>query len=159
MIFVAVGTQKFQFNRLLEEIDSLIGCAAINEEVFAQIGYSDYTPYNYEYRNFLSKKDFASCVAECDLLITHSGVATIMMGLKYNKPIIVVPRLAKFGEHVDDHQLEIATIFNEKNLVCCCNENNKLLEIIKEAKIEKFDKYESSTEHIILIIRNFLEGC
>ena len=46
MIFITVGSQKFQFNRLLEQIDLLIENKIIKEEVFAQIGSSDYIPKN-----------------------------------------------------------------------------------------------------------------
>ena len=55
MIFVTLGSQKFQFNRLLIEIDRLIEEKKITEEVFAQIGYSDYKPRNYEYKEFLER--------------------------------------------------------------------------------------------------------
>ena len=44
MIFVTLGSQKFQFNRLLIEIDRLIEEKYITDKVFAQIGYSDYKP-------------------------------------------------------------------------------------------------------------------
>ena len=48
MIFITLGSQKFQFNRLLIEVDKLIVDGKITEEVFAQIGYSDYKPQNYK---------------------------------------------------------------------------------------------------------------
>ena len=49
MIFVTTGSQKFQFNRLLQKIDRLIEEGVIQEEVFAQVGESDYRPAHYEY--------------------------------------------------------------------------------------------------------------
>ena len=76
MVFVAVGTQKFPFNRLLKAVDELIEQGRLEEEVFAQVGHSDYVPRNYAYKDFLSKEEFQSCIERCDLLITHSGVAT-----------------------------------------------------------------------------------
>ena len=86
MIFVAVGTQKFPFNRLLKGIDDLIEQGRLEGDIFAQIGHSDYVPRNYKYKDFLSKDDFASCISNCDVLITHSGVATIITGMKLGKP-------------------------------------------------------------------------
>ena len=44
MIFVTTGSQKFQFNRLLQKIDLLIEEGMISVVVFAQIGVSDYQP-------------------------------------------------------------------------------------------------------------------
>lgn len=49
MIFITLGSQKFQFNRLLKAVDELVAAGKIKDEVFAQIGYSDYKPMNYKY--------------------------------------------------------------------------------------------------------------
>lgn len=58
MIFVTLGSQKFQFNRMLVEIDRLIDEGKIIDEVFAQIGASDYKPKNFEYKDFLTQDEF-----------------------------------------------------------------------------------------------------
>lgn len=156
MIFVAVGTQKFQFNRLLSALDELKKDQLLQEEIFAQIGHSDYLPQNYRYKDFLSKDEFDDYVKKCDLLITHSGVATIMAGLKYNKPVMVVPRLAKFGEHVDDHQVQIAESFSEQNFVMMCGENDDLAKKIHQVKNYIFKKYDSRRSLMIYTIREFI---
>lgn len=158
MIFVAVGTQKFQFNRLLHLIDNLIASEIIKEEIFAQIGNSDYEPQNYKYKNFLNKDEFENNVKQCDVLITHSGVATIITGLKYEKKIIVVPRLAKFGEHVDNHQVQIAQSFSFQNLVIACDENDNLADLIEEAKRHQFSKYVSQRELMVTTIRDYIKN-
>ena len=157
MIFVAVGTQKFQFNRLLKAVDDLVEQGCLEGEVFAQIGHSDYVPRNYAYKDFISKDDFQACINRCDLLITHSGVATIIAGLKQGKPVVVVPRLAKFGEHVDDHQFQIAESFSTKNLLLMCKEQDNLADIVQEAKNHIFAEYVSQREKMIGTIREYLE--
>ena len=53
MIFITLGSQKFQFDRLLKEVDRLIADGVIQEKVFAQIGASEYLPQNYTYERFL----------------------------------------------------------------------------------------------------------
>lgn len=158
MIFVAVGTQKFQFNRLLESIDDLIENKMITEEVYAQIGHSDYVPQNYKYTNFLSKDEFELYINKCNILITHSGVGTIISGIKCKKPVIVMPRLAKYGEHVDDHQVQIANSFEEKNYVLCVGEKKKLQDMIQEAYNHKFDQYISQRENVLRTIRTFIDS-
>ena len=50
MIFLTLGSQKFQFNRLLQAVDELIEKGIIVDETFAQIGYSDYQPKHFEYK-------------------------------------------------------------------------------------------------------------
>lgn len=156
MIFVAVGTQKFQFNRLLSTLDEMIDNGMIKEDVFAQTGHSDYQPQHYAFKDFLNKDEFENYVKQCDLLITHSGVATIIAGLKCNKPVIVVPRLAKFGEHVDDHQVQIAESFSEQNFVMMCSENDDLSETVKQAKEHTFSKYVSQRALMVKTIRDYL---
>ena len=156
MIFVAVGTQKFPFDRLLKGIDDLIEQGQLEADVFAQIGHTDYVPKNYQYQNFLSKDDFQSYISNCDLLITHSGVATIITGMKLEKPVVVVPRFASYGEHVDDHQLQIAESFSDKNLVLMCKDVEELAETVQEARTHVFAKYVSQKEQIVNTLREYL---
>lgn len=157
MIFVALGTQKFQFNRLLQMVDQLIGEGKIDEPVFAQVGNSDYEPKNYKYASFLDKSEFEEKIRNCDVLITHSGVATIIAGLKNSKKVIVVPRLSKYGEHVDNHQVQIAQSFSKQNYVMMYEESNELELLIKEAKAHEFAKYISQRQQMIKTIRDYLD--
>lgn len=54
-IFITLGSQKFQFNRLLKAVDELCEKGTVDaEDVFAQIGYSDYLPKNFSYASFAS---------------------------------------------------------------------------------------------------------
>jgi len=157
MIFVAVGTQKFQLNRLLKAVDELVEQGVLKEEVFAQVGHSDYQPRNYAYKDFLSRDDFQSCISRCDLLITHSGVATIIAGLKLGKRVVVVPRLAEFGEHVDDHQIQIAKSFSEQNLLLMCEDLKHLAETAARARTHSFARYVSQRERVATTIREYLK--
>lgn len=159
MIFISLGTQKFQFNRLLKYIDEKIKSQEISEEVFAQIGYSTYIPQNYRYKEFLDKKEIESIIEESDLLITHAGVGTIIAAMKHEKPIIVVPRLSRFEEHVDDHQLQIAEAFSSKNIIISNGEKMEdLIDNINKAKQFKFEKYISSNKKIQSIIEKFIKS-
>lgn len=158
MIFVAVGTQKFQLNRLLRQLDELIEAGRINEPVFAQTGHSDYQPVHYEHTDFLNKEAFDEYISKCDVLITHSGVGTIIAGLKRKKPVIVYPRLAKYQEHVDDHQLQIAESFSEQNLVLLYEENSSLEQLIEEARTHSFAVYHSQRTNVVSTVRSYLNS-
>lgn len=156
MIFVAVGTQKFQLNRLLKELDTLVESGMLHEPVFAQIGHCDYIPKHYPSAPFLTKDQFDQKIDECSLLITHSGVGTILSGISRNKPVIVYPRLAKFAEHVDDHQLQIAQSFSQKHYVLVCTEQDNLLDMIEASRNYSFAKYVSNRSHVVQTIQQFL---
>ena len=157
MIFVVLGTQKFQCNRLLEKMDQLISEEIIKDKVFAQKGNSDYIPKNYEYIDFVEKAQFEDLMEQCDVLVTHSGVGTILSGKNHGKPVIVFPRLKKYGEHVDDHQLDIARAFGKKNLVFMCGENDDLGELIEKARKHPFDKYVSQRTRMIQLIEDYIK--
>lgn len=85
MIFITLGSQKFQFNRLLKAVDELVERGAIKEEVFAQIGYSDYKPVNYSYKQFLNRDEFAAQEGKSDIVITHGGTGAIIGAVKRGK--------------------------------------------------------------------------
>lgn len=157
MIFIAVGTQKFPLDRLLSKFDDLIEKKLITDEIFAQIGHCNYIPKYYQYQKFLNKEAFDKKIQNCDVLVTHSGVGTIISGLNNNKPIIVFPRLSKYGEHVDDHQLQIAESFSNLNYILLCNENDNLLELLNKSKSHKFNKYISQRNKVISTIQNYLD--
>lgn len=118
MIFITLGSQKFQFNRLLKAVDELVAAGKIKDEVFAQIGYSDYKPTNYKYEQFLDREKFSQIMDKAEIVITHGGTGAIIGAVKKGKKVIAVPRLARYGEHVDDHQLQLVGQFKELNLIC-----------------------------------------
>ena len=157
MILVTVGSQKFQFNRLLQEIDKLIEEKVIKEKVFAQIGVSDYIPKNYEYKDFLTQDEFNKKIDECDTLITHAGTGVIVNALKKEKKVIAVPRLAKYGEHVDDHQIQLIDEFKELNFIEPAYEVSDIKECLKNINKKKYNKYVSNTDKIIESIEEFIK--
>jgi UDP-N-acetylglucosamine transferase subunit ALG13 len=156
LIFIILGSQKFQFNRLLKEVDVLIEEGVISEEVFAQSGYSDYIPKNYKYDKFLDRESFNSIIDKSNIVITHGGTGAIVNSVKKKKKVIGVPRLAKYGEHVDNHQLEIIEMFKEANLIYGINQCEELKKALEEIKIKDFSEYKSNTENIIACIEEFI---
>ena len=119
-IFITLGSQKFQFNRLLKAVDELCEKGTVDaEDVFAQIGYSDYLPKNFSYKKFLDRDEFSNEMEKANIVITHGGTGAIIGAVKKGKKVIAVPRLAKYGEHVDDHQLQLIKQFDDLNLIWC----------------------------------------
>lgn len=157
MIFVTVGSQKFQFNRLLKKIDELIEKNVINEKVFAQTGVSDYIPKNYEYRDYLTQEEFNKIIEKADLVITHAGTGVIVNSIKKEKKVIGVPRLSKYNEHVDNHQVQLLEQFENLGFIEACMDEKKLGEYIKKTKKTKYNKYESNNKSFIDDIEKYIE--
>ena len=105
MIFVTVGTHEQPFNRLVKAIDELKLKGEITESVFIQTGYSTYIPKACEYKKFISMNQMDNYMQQADVIITHGGPSSFIMALQHNKIPIVVPRLSKYAEHINDHQL------------------------------------------------------
>ena len=156
MIFVTVGSQKFQFNRLLEAVDKLVEKQTIKDEVFAQIGYCSYNPQNYAFKPFLNRDEFAELTSRADIVITHGGTGAIIGAVKKGKKVIAVPRLAKYGEHVDDHQLQLIEQFKELDLIYAC-EDGDLEKAIDVVNHTTYKEYKSNTQTIINSIEDFIE--
>lgn len=114
MIFVTVGTHEQQFNRLIEEIDKLIGSGDIKEEVIIQSGFSTYSARNCRFEKLIPYSQMIKNIEEARIVITHGGPATFIMPLQIGKIPVVVPRMKKFGEHVNNHQLEFAKMVSSR---------------------------------------------
>ncbi|MDB4925330.1 glycosyltransferase [Mucilaginibacter sp.] len=103
MIFVTAGTQ-LPFDRLIKTIDNI--AAEFPSTCFVvQALHSNYKAKNINVLDFISPSDFAKYIDDAQLIISHAGMGTIISALVKKKPIIVMPRLAKFKEHRNEHQL------------------------------------------------------
>lgn len=158
MVFVTLGSQKFQFNRLLEKIDELVLKGIITDEVFAQSGYSDYQPANYKYKQFLNRDEFVEMEAKADIVITHGGTGAIIGAVKLKKKVIAVPRLAKYGEHVDDHQIQLIKQFDDMGIIEACYEIDKIDTAFIRVQSFSYEAYKSNTDTIISSIEQYINS-
>lgn len=158
MVFVTVGSQRFQFDRLLEAVDGLVERGVITEDVFAQTGWSTYEPQHYKHEKFIDRDEFARCIDACNTLITHGGTGVIVTAIKAGKRVVAVPRLAAFGEHVDDHQLQILEEFREAGHIQVASDAKELEQAYVAAQTEEVQEYESNTEMFIADLDAYLAG-
>jgi beta-1,4-N-acetylglucosaminyltransferase len=137
MIFVTVGNDFRNFNRLLKKIDEI--AHHIPSEIVIQRGYSDHQPKNINYFEFVPMDRAIKYIQESELVVSHAGIGTIFLCKKYGIPLIIVPRRKKFGEHMNDHQLEIAKALErrEDKNIYVVNEEDRLEEIVLKVLKEK----------------------
>ncbi|CYU55363.1 TPA: multidrug MFS transporter [Streptococcus suis] len=114
MIFVTVGTHEQPFNRLIEEVDRLKKEGIITDDVFIQTGFSTYEPQWCDWKGIISYSNMEDYMTNADIIVTHGGPATFMGAIANGKKPIVVPRQEKFGEHVNDHQVEFAEVVKNR---------------------------------------------
>jgi UDP-N-acetylglucosamine transferase subunit ALG13 len=123
MIFLTVGTQ-FPFDRLVKSVDLAFDKGLVDEDIIAQIGESLYKPRNFRTVASLDKDIFDKRLKEASSIISHAGIGTITMALENKKPLLVMPRLAKYGEVVNDHQAAIAKRFSELGYILAAYDSN-----------------------------------
>ncbi|MBN2056731.1 multidrug MFS transporter [bacterium] len=130
MMFVTVGTHEASFERLLKTVDILRERRDIKDPVFIQTGHTAYTPVHCGYRMFLPFSVMNSLFQRARVVVTHGGDC-VMLVLKHGKVPIVVPRLKRYGEHLDDHQLEFTRHMSELGLVMPCIEMEDLPDALR----------------------------
>ncbi|MCR4902029.1 MAG: glycosyl transferase [Butyrivibrio sp.] len=157
MIFVTVGTQKFQMNRLMKQVEEL-AVERPNERIVVQYGHSTYVPKNCECYQFMDRPQFEECIDKCDILLTHGGVGTIMAGLRHGKQVIVVPRLRQYGEHVDDHQIEAAQALKHHNCLAICMNIEFLTYMVEHISSYVFSKYEEPEKKVEDLVLECIES-
>jgi UDP-N-acetylglucosamine transferase subunit ALG13 len=117
MIFVVLGTWEMPFTRPLVEIDDAIRTGLISEPVIVQSGKTEFESRNMELVPFFGKEELEQMYERAALVICQAGVGSIMLGLRKQKKVISIARLAEFDEHIDDHQLEILNVFAQTGAV------------------------------------------
>ena len=159
MILVTLGTQDKKFTRLLEAIQKLIDKKVIKEKVVVQAGCSnDFKSKEMEIFDLIPMDEFDKLISECDILITHGGVGSIITGLKNNKKVIAAARLKKYGEHTNDHQLQIIENFAKEGYILSLNKFDELESILKNIKKFKPKAYKSNTSKFIKIIEKEIDN-
>jgi len=115
MILTTVGTHNVGFNRLVTAVDQL--AATWDEEFIIQRGSSSYEPQNATHFQWASSEHMEQLTADARVLVTHAAAGAIILGLQKQTALIVVPRMHKYGEHMDDHQQQLANALSAQGRV------------------------------------------
>lgn len=154
MILVTLGTQLQPFTRLLDAINAI---DTHNEEIIVQAGCTKYEGKKMQIFDFVSYEKMDELVNRARVIITHGGTGSIVDPLKKGKVIIGCARLKKYGEHVDDHQTELISIFTEEGHILEYKDGDNLEEILEKAKSFKPKKYISNTPNFIKLLKDEID--
>ena len=157
MIFLTVGTQ-FPFDRLVKAVDDVTSEDGFEEEIFAQIGQSSYLPHNFRFTRYIGKEQFDEFMKTASGVISHAGMGTMTMALECEKPILVMPRLKKYGEVVNDHQVAIAKRFEKLGHILVAYDVEDLPDRMRKLKNFVPRKRKASPHTVANRIRRFLNS-
>ena len=124
MIFVTLGTQAYPFDRLLRGLEGL------DEELVVQGGSSTFRPAGAAWFDFLDYPELLEQVRRARLVVSHAGVGAVMTVVAEGKRPIVVPRLHRHREAVDDHQVPFARRLDAAGLVTLVEDASRLSEAL-----------------------------
>lgn len=158
MIFVTLGTFPTSFTRPLQALHECCSKKVIDTKIVVQCGYTEFESEFFEMRPFIPPEELEELTKNADLIITHAGSGSMIKAIKYKKKIIAIPRLAKHGEVVDDHQLEILEVFDERGYVLSWNENDDFESLIEQIKTFEPNEYISKKEVIIEYLENYINS-
>ncbi len=157
MIFVTLGTQDKQFNRLASHISLLVSNKKIKEEVVIQAGCTKVSNKDIKVFKQLSYEEMLNYFKKCDIVITHGGVGSITDALLLGKKVIAVPRKKEYKEAVNNHQEEIIDAFVKEGFLLKAETEEELEEKINEIRKFKPKKYISNTDNFIKKLESYMD--
>jgi UDP-N-acetylglucosamine transferase subunit ALG13 len=122
VIFVTVGTNEARFDRLLSALEEL----PAETELFVQHGPSPVRPAGATCTDYLGFDELVEKMRQARAVVTHAGVGSVLTALLSGTRPIVVPRLQRFGEAVDDHQLHFGRRAESAGLVTLVEDTAEL---------------------------------
>jgi UDP-N-acetylglucosamine transferase subunit ALG13 len=147
------------FMRPLTEIDQAAQQGLITEPIIVQCGNTAYSSKYMELVPFFGEQELERMYDRARFVICQAGVGSIMMGLQKRKKVIAIARLARFDEHIDDHQLEILDVFAKSGAVLPWNGNGDLTQMMERIAHFVPAEYAFSQEQISGIILSYLDTC
>ncbi len=133
MIFATVGTHYQSFERFVRAVDALAG--STGEEVIIQRGATPLEPAHAQAFTYASASEIEALMRSARVVLTHAGAGSLMMARAVARAIVVVPRVKRFGEMVDDHQLELADALERLGWVAVVRNVGDLPAAIERAPI------------------------
>ena len=158
MTLVLLGTQNNSFHRLLEEVQKNIDNGNIKDEVVVQKGYTKFESQDMKIYDQVPVEKMKELVKQADLVITHGGVGSIITAIEQGKKVIAVPRLKKYKEHVNDHQLDIIKSFNDAGYIIGIQDVSELPEALKNVRNMVPRKYVTNTGKILQLVSDFIDN-
>ncbi len=131
-IMVTVGTSQRPLSRLLHWLDELCESGELAAPLFAQHGASA-APRRFPAAAFLPAPELEQRLARARVVICHAGAGALGACIKYGLRPLVVPRLARYGEAVNDHQQELAAAFAAQAQAVLCPDKATLAAALRAA--------------------------
>ena len=113
-VVVTLGTYRgYGFQRIVRR---LIEILPPETDVLWQTGDTDTSGLGIAGHDTIPERDLTDAMREADVVISHAGIGTALAAFEVGKSPLLVPRRASWHEHVDDHQIQIASELSSRSL-------------------------------------------
>jgi beta-1,4-N-acetylglucosaminyltransferase len=133
LIFVTVGMHTKGFDRLLKKMDEI--ASSFGEEVVMQIGHTSFRPQSAKWFDFTTEAGIKEWCKKARVVVTQPAMS-ILDAQEQGTPVIVVPRLKRYDEVIDDHQLDFARELEKEGKVIAVYDVEKLKDVLKRTELK-----------------------
>src|SRR5699024_9557979 len=155
LILVVLGTHELPFTRLLKEVERLKIRGIMDEDIVVQHGHTKYQSDHLTLKKFVTYDEMDQLYDDARLIITHAGTGSVITGIRKGKTVIAAPRLKKYGEHNDDHQLQLVTEFVKQEHILSWNDGEKLQDVPQAASTFQPKPFQSDKKRMFRLIEDF----
>ncbi len=128
MIFATVGSTQIPFERFVRALESLPG-----EQLVVQHGPVEPPAAAAQANAFMQFPELIERMEAADTVVCHAGAGSILCALRAGHTPVVVPRLKRYGETVDDHQVEFSRALAAEGKVIAVEELDRLCAAVEAA--------------------------
>jgi UDP-N-acetylglucosamine transferase subunit ALG13 len=130
--FVTVGVERMPFVRLVKAVDHAVRDGLLSPDTMIQRGHTPYVPQYCLNERFFSFDEMVDRVLNADLIICHAGVGSVLLCRDLGRIPLVMPRLGRMGEHVDDHQQAFARVMEAEGHLLTVHDTDGLYLLLRE---------------------------
>ena len=156
MIYVATGTQDKQFTRLLKIVNNAVKKGIVKDKVIVQKGHTVFSSDLLEIIDFATDEEMDKYINDADLVVTHGGIGIITNALSKGKKVFAMARLNKYGEHINDHQVQIVEKFNKMGYLKRINDFDDFVREYQSINKFKPKKFKTDNSKMLDIISDFI---
>jgi len=151
VIFATVGSTQIPFERFIRALETLPG-----DQLLVQHGPVPPPAGAARANAFMQFPEMIESMEAADVVVCHAGAGSILCALRAGHTPVVVPRLKRYQETVDDHQVEFSRALAAEGKVIAVEDLDRLSEAVKAAPARRRAEERSELLPIQAAVREVL---
>ena len=153
MIFATVGSTQIRFDRFIRALETLPA-----EQLLVQHGPMSAPAGADRAVAYMQFPEVVESMERADAVVCHAGAGSILCALRAGHVPVVVPRLKRFQETVDDHQVEFSRALAAQGKVIAVEDPALLAAAVAGAPRRRSPQEQAALRPIQVAVREALRG-